>query len=235
MAPPQIKVITVPQHDPRLGRQLVHDERSRGWAFRPKIDQTTWRDRLIRIYDPIPNPNQDIGCCTCCSKSSQQNAVGNRVLGQVLNYDFARNTMYPLVTSIDPFPGTWPPDDTGSSGLASAKAAQKLGIGGEYRWIFGGVEEIVQTVVQGGIVSMGTWWYNDMFNPDSKGYVTPTGGRAGGHQWIFDGFDLDSRSLRGRCWWGSFKWFWLTMDTTDFLLGDGGDAHVQKRLAPVAA
>jgi hypothetical protein len=33
--------------------------------------------------------------------------------------------IYSAATAIDEFPGTWPPDDTGSSGLAVCKVAQR--------------------------------------------------------------------------------------------------------------
>lgn len=223
-----VHVVTVDQADPRLGRQLVHDDASRGFAFPGTVDRTTWRDKAIRLYDPWPNPNQRVGCCTGVAKCSQFNAVGNRRKGVVLDLADAED-YYSENTRIDPFPGTWPPDDTGSSGLASAKTAQKRGEGGEYRWLFGGADEVVQAIMSGAVVSVGTWWHWDMFTPNPSGLIQPGGGQAGGHQYVIRGYDADKDWLRLRCWWGAFRDAWISRTHLDNLLRDGGDAHVQRR------
>jgi hypothetical protein len=228
-----VDVTLVEQQDPRLGRQAVHDDRSRRYALSRTVDRSTWRDKAIRLYDPWPNPNQRVGCCTGVAKCSQMNAVGNRRKGVVLGMKHAE-AIYSDNTKIDPWPGTWPPEDTGSSGLASAKTAQAKGIGGTYRWLFGGGDEVVQTVMDGDVVSVGTWWYWDMFSGtagrfDGKPIVTIGGGQAGGHQYVIRGYDEDRDLVLGRCWWGAFRDFWMKRMELDALLRDGGDAHVQER------
>jgi len=40
-------------------------------------------DQSIRFYDPRPNPNQDVGCCTGCEKAMNFNAAGARFTGTV--------------------------------------------------------------------------------------------------------------------------------------------------------
>lgn len=224
---------TVEQRDPRLGRHKAHDPASRGFAMRVSVDRSTWRDKSVRLYDPLPNPNQRVGCCTGVAKCCQLNAVGNRRLGKVLNMTDAE-TIYSANTAIDPWPGTWPPEDTGSSGLASAKTAQSLGLGGEYRWLFGGADEVVQAVMNGEVISVGTWWYWDMFEPSggfylSRPVVRPLGGHAGGHQYVIRGYDEGQDLVLGRCWWGDFRDFWIKRTDLDSLLRDGGDAHWQRR------
>jgi hypothetical protein len=211
-----------------LGRQKVHDERSRAFAGRQVVDRSTWRDKAVRIYDPSPNPNQEVGCCTAVTKAIQFNAIGNRRTGKVLGMDWALD-LYSLNTRIDPFAGEWPPDDTGSSGLASAKAAQQKAEGGVYRWRFDGADGVVQEVMAGNVVSVGTRWDYSMFTPDAKNIVHPGGDQAGGHQWAVRGYDADRDLVMGRCWWGSFRDFWISRADLDDLLRDGGDAHVQAR------
>lgn len=237
MTDPNLTVVTVDQQDRRLGRQLVHDERSRAWAWPLDVDRSTWRDVKIRIYDPYPNPNQCHGECTGCAKAMQLNAVGNRVIGEVFGMPMAHK-FYSWASQNDPWDGWFNPatgvEDTGSSGLASAKAAQHYGEGGEYRWFFGGGDEVIQAVQNRIVVSIGTWWYNDMFYPDSTGEIKPTGGRVGGHQYVVDGYDVDKDRARIRCWWDGFKWAWLLRSNLDYLLRDGGDAHAQRRLQPAA-
>jgi hypothetical protein len=218
----------VEQHDPRLGRNKVHDPASRSFAMGAPVDRSTWKDKAIRLYEPIPNPNQTIGCCTGVAKCSQFNAIGNRKTGVVLKMDDAVR-IYSRNTAIDPWEGSYPPDDTGSSGLASAKTAVEFGLGGTYRWLFGGADEVVQNIVEGRAISVGTWWYWDMFSPDADGRVHVEGGRAGGHQYVIRGYDASRDWVLGRCWWGEFRDFWIARVDLDTLLRDGGDAHFQTR------
>lgn len=226
-----LHVVVIPQLDSRLGRNVVHDPRSRGFALNLPmvVDPSTWRTKSIRIYDPTPNPNQPRGNCTGCSKCHQLNAVGNRKAGRVLGMKDA-DRIYSLATSIDPWPGAWPPEDTGSSGLAAAKAAQRLGLGGEYRWLFGGADEVVQAVMAGMAVSVGTSWFAGMFDKDSRGAIQPTGPRVGGHQWTIHGYDLKTDDLIGLCWWGpEFRNFRIKRSHVAELLADDGDAHCQSQ------
>lgn len=238
---PDLHVVTVEQQDNRLGRQVVHDPRSRGFATRATVDRSLWRDKEIRLYDPWPNPNQPVGCCTGVSKAEQFNAVGSRVMGRVLTMSDALRC-YARNTEIDPWEGTfvydpetgrWSGEDTGSSGLASAKTAQEFGWGGEYRWLFGGADEVVQNIMEGRTVSAGTWWYWDMFDASGGTYggapiVKPTGGQAGGHQYLLRGYAQSRDLVEGRCWWGEdFRDFWVARADLHDLLMDDGDAHVQ--------
>lgn len=228
-------VEVVEQLSAKLGRQQVHDPRSRAFPMIGAVDRTTWKDRVIRLYDPYPNPEQAVGCCTGVAKCSQFNSVGNRVSGVVLNMKMAE-LVYSMNTTRDPFPGTWPPTDTGSSGLASCQSAQELGLGGEYRWLFGGADEVVQNIVEGRVISAGTWWYWDMFHGATRyqrlPVITPTGGQAGGHQYVLRGYHKGADLVLGRCWWGQFRDFWIKRTHLDTLLRDGGDAHWQERKKP---
>lgn len=216
----------VEQQSPLLGRQMVHDERSRAFPLRLSVDRSTWRDKKVRLFDPIPNPNQQVGCCTGVAKAMQFNALGNRKPRTLMGMAAALG-IYSAATSLDPFEGTYPPEDTGSSGLASAKAAQNLGYGLEYRWIFGGADEVVQAVMAGEVISVGTWWYDSMFNLD-HGKIGHGGQRVGGHQYVIRGYDKSKDWVLGRCWWGSFRDFWMPRTQLQDLLMDGGDAHWQR-------
>jgi len=226
MSTPLISTTTVPQHSPLLGRQKAHDVRSRAFPLRTAVDRSTWHDKAIRLYDPLPNPNQRVGCCTGVAKSSQLNAVGNRVKGRVLDMEDAER-IYSENTKIDIWEGEWPPDDTGSSGLASCKAAQNLGLGKEYRWLFGGADEVVQNIMEGRVISVGTWWYESMFDLRHDGSIKVSGDRAGGHQYVLRGYDEARDWVMGRCWWDSFRDFWISRTDLNNLLMDDGDAHWQ--------
>lgn len=227
---PNLTIVLVEQQSPLLGRQMVHDERSRGFvALRSTIDRSQWRDRAIRVYDPTPNPNQTVGNCTMCAKAMQLNSIGNRMRGRILDMKWAMDG-YRIATGLDPWPGQWEPDDTGSSGLASCQTAQQVGVGGEYVWEFEGADGVVQNLMQGRTMSLGTWWYEGMFTPDSSGVIHPTGDKAGGHQYLARGYDADRDRVLIRCWWGSFRDVWISREDLDSLLRDGGDAHWQQSL-----
>lgn len=221
--------VQIRQEDRRLGRSIRHDPRSRGFAHPTVVDRATWRSRTVRLYDPRPNPGQTVGNCTGCAKSMQLNAAGNRTAGVVLGMDTA-DQLYSLASQLDPWPGAYPPTDTGSSGLASAQAAQQLSLGGEYRWLFGGADQIVQAVVDGQAVSVGTWWYSEMFQRDAARRVEPSGAKVGGHQWIARAYNADADLVGGRCWWGpGWRDFWIRRAHLADLLADNGDAHLQDR------
>lgn len=229
-----VTVEIVPQQHPLLGRQMVHDERSRAFALPAGVDRSRWHDKAIRVYDPLPNPNQIVGCCTGVAKAVQFNAAGNRKRGTVLDMEMAES-IYSKATTLDPWDGAWPPTDTGSSGLASAKAAQQMGLGGEYRWVFNGADGVITQVMAGHVVSVGTWWYDGMMPTGLDRFnalpiVKPTGARVGGHQYAIRGYDADRDRVLGRCWWGTFRDFWMARADLDTLLAEGGDAHVQDRI-----
>jgi hypothetical protein len=226
---PDLDVKVVPQKDKRLGRQKVHDPVSRGWPLSFTLDREHWRTKSVRLYDPWPNLNQCHGECTGVAKSMEFNAVGNRRKGHVLKMDDAHKIYSLASLKFDPWDGGWPPEDTGSSGLAAAKAAQQLGLGGSYRHVFRGADEVVQLIQQGRAVNVGTWWTWGMFEPDEDGIIEPTGGMAGGHQYLARGYDLDRDLVKLRCWWGWYRDVWIRRDHLNDLLMDDGDAHVQDR------
>jgi hypothetical protein len=227
-----IYVKHVERRDHRLGRFVAHDPRSRSFPRRATVDTSTWRTKKIRIYDPRVNPNQCHGECTWCTQAMMFNAVGNRKKGKILTMEDAHRG-YSLATQIDPFAGSWPPDDTGSNGLAAAKAAQQLGLGGTYRWFFGGADEIVQHFMDDEDpipVSAGSWWYEGMFEQTDRGFIIPTGYRAGGHQYLLRGYIEPLDAIVGRCWWGpKFRDFLIKREHMNDLLMDDGDAHIQER------
>lgn len=229
-----LKVLQVEQQYLHLGRQLVHDPQSRSFPAKVTIDKTTWKSKLLRIYDPRVNPDQCHGECTGCAKSMEFNMSGNRVAKVILDMDDAHK-IYHYATIFDPFEDEWPPIDTGSSGLAAAKAAKKLGLGGEYRHVFGGADEVVQLIMANRAVNVGTWWYENMLVPSARKVIEPTGPKVGGHQYLARGYDQPKDEVVIRCWWGAYRDVRIKREHLNELIMDDGDAHIQDRLqTPVA-
>jgi hypothetical protein len=228
----EVDVKRVRQESHLLGRQMVHDPRSRRFALDLGIDRKKWRTRNIRVIDPTPNPEQTVGNCTGCQKAMAFNAVGTRTRLVVHDMGFA-DRIYSWASANDPWEGQWPPDDTGSSGLAAARAAQAAGIGGEYRWLFGGADEVVQAIQEGWTVGVGTWWYEGGMRPfpgELGPQIEMTGRRIGGHQYTIRGYNRKHDLVLGRCWWGDFRDFWMKREHLNDLLMDDGDANVQDRV-----
>lgn len=226
-----LKIEQTPFNDHRLGRVIVHDPKS--WDHQEKLPMLTTPLVSVqhRRYDPIPEPNQQVGCCTMVSECMLGNTVGNRVTGKVLNMDDALRG-YSIATGIDPFPYSWPPHDTGSSGLAAAKAAVQMGIAVEYVWYFT-LEQILQGL-QKHPISFGGYWYGDMFGATyTKPIVRPTGSLEGGHQWVLSGYDAKEKLIAGECWWGkSFGRngrFYIAVEDFRTLQEADGDAHFTLR------
>jgi hypothetical protein len=235
-----VDVEVVEQQSPLLGRQKVHDERSRAFALpRRAVDRSSWRDKAVRLYDSLPNPNQCHGECTGCAEAMVLNQVGNRVTGRVLDLRVDAHRLYAWATFNDPWDGAMYFDeathalsgqDTGSSGLAAAKASVANGYATGYEHEFGGGEGVLQNIHEGRALSVGTWWYGDMFEASGGTFAglpifRPTGGRVGGHQYVARAHDVGRRLVGCRTWWGGVRDFWVTEDDFDSLLRDGGDAH----------
>lgn len=88
--------------------------------------------------------------------------------------------------------------------------------------------EIDSWVNTQGTVVVGTTWTNDMFNPDAKGFVKPTGGDAGGHCYlILEKLDAEDAYVCQNSWgagWGQNGRFKIKRTDFDGLLHDFGEA-----------
>lgn len=78
-----------------------------------------------------------------------------------------------------------------------------------------------------GPVVVGTTWTNDMFNPDAKGFVKPTGGIAGGHCYLMlEKIDSEDAYVFQNSWggsWGQNGRFKMKRSDFDGLMQDLGE------------
>src|SRR5262249_36112035 len=103
--------------------------------------------------------------------------------------------LYSDATVVDGYPGDYPPDDTGSSGLAICKVLKSRGTINGYRWArtaYGFLR-----LLQRGPVLQGMPWYNAFFTPDRQGFIDsdanwPSSGVAGGHEIEAVAVELDT-------------------------------------------
>jgi hypothetical protein len=133
--------------------------------------------------------------------------------------------LYHNATVLDGYPGTWPPTDTGSSGLAVAKASVKAGYVTGYTHAFG-LDQCLAALVLAPVI-VGTNWHQDMFTPDASGYLHPTGTVVGGHEYALVGLDVKrARVTMLNSWsasWGRNGRAYITFDDLGTLLADSGD------------
>jgi hypothetical protein len=137
---------------------------------------------------------------------------------------------YTVVTSVDSYPGIYPPDDTGSDGLSCAKALQRLGLASGYSHAF--TLDALKTALMSGPVMWGTVWYESMFDTNLDGFllVDSRSGEAGGHELVISGYDLEnSRFLVVNSWgltWGISGTCWVHEADMVWLLSQEGDITV---------
>ena len=117
-----------------LGRVVEHDERSRDYPAMSVVPAAILPIRWAH-YGTVLDQG-DIGACTGFAMAQCLNSgrlhEGHRQLGA----DDAL-ALYSSATRLDSVPGHYPPDDTGSSGLAVAKAAKAAGYIRSYTHAFG--------------------------------------------------------------------------------------------------
>lgn len=193
--------------DPRLGRHIHIDPRSKAYRVVPWM-----RDLLnsVRYTSHVPTFNQgQIGSCTgnAAAKALSYDPFwpeGETVLGKSARKDetFAVG-VYSDATKVDGAPGEYPPDDTGSSGLAAAKVLHHRGLIAGYRHAHT-LDEVL-SALQSGPVIAGVDWLQDMFTPAADGALTVTGAIAGGHEFVLDEIDIENERIWMQNSWGS-KW-----------------------------
>lgn len=223
--PHDVYVAHLERNDPRLGRHVVHDPASRGFAL---ADVALPRAPVLHErHAPIFDQGQ-IGSCTANA------ALGMLVTGPLWRADRPVWTetdalaLYHEETVLDEhaIPGVYPPDDTGSAGIFACKALRNRGLINGYRHAFSADTALGWIARQP--IAIGIPWYTTMFDPDPNGVVRVGGTVEGGHEVCVDGIDPNRQLVRfANSWgagWGDHGWGWLSFTGFRRLLHEDGDA-----------
>lgn len=228
-----------------LGRHVEHDERSRAFAVAPTAGP---RNRVVhrrhgaildqgRYWDRATKTWISLGSCT-----------GNAIVGAIETDPIHRKyerwnedkavRVYSRATELDGFDGTYPPDDTGSSGLAVCKAAVEFGWITRYEHAFD-INQALDALQLGPVIT-GVNWYEGFDRPGVSGLVTIAGSIRGGHEFAVREYlpdprdPLDSLVVADNSWsygWGIRGRFAFTVRTWGNLLEQDGDVTVPLRSA----
>lgn len=227
------------------GRGVERDQASRRFAIARRVEvEPVWPVTKLWNYNGPLLDQFYLGACTGFSatyllntavNSEMRPAVGGR--RPYLREPFAINT-YSIATSNDPWPGAYPPEDTGSSGLAAMKALQIQGRIDSYWWAFT-FDELVHGAMYGPL-SVGSWWRGDMMDVDTEGYIHYSGDYYGGHQWTVLGVNMRGRYFTGINSWGAWGMrnragaktgrFRISFDDMRALMAEDGDVVQPKKV-----
>lgn len=142
--------------------------------------------------------------------------------------------VYRRAQQIDPWPGE---DYSGTSVLAGVKAVQEIlndydkPLIQEYRWAFG-IQDVLRVLGYQGPVVLGIDWYNDMYTPNEKHFIKPTGELVGGHAILANGVKIVKLdSTKPRTWENldQDKSFVRLHNSWGTGYGLGGDAFITVR------
>jgi len=214
------------------GRSLVHMIENSVEAMSGRLSSQEW-ERVLAILD-----QGQLGSCTgnagtgALGTEPFYTTAGKAVLPAPDDVQAAEQfavQLYSDATEIDAYHGTYPPEDTGSSGLAICKVLKTRATINGFRWARSAYGFI--RLLQDGPVLQGMPWYNAFFEPDSDGFIDsdsrwPSSGLAGGHEVEALGIELDTNDVfdsvitYANCWargWGDAGRFRMRLRTYEQL------------------
>lgn len=217
--------------DRRLGRHVAHDSRSlrfRAPARDPRKLASVRHRVNIQILD-----QGFVGSCTghagvAVLASDPFWPASEEILGRDRDPHLAAVDLYSEATKIDPWTGTYRPDDTGSDGLSVAKVLHAQGLISGYQHATS--LAAVLTALAERVVMIGSSWLEGMYDVAADGHMDVRGLSAGGHEYALDEIDVPNKRVWMRNSWGSSYGLegraWMTWDELGRLLADQGDCTV---------
>lgn len=219
----------------RLGRHVGHDPRSRAYAVSADLLPGSYTSAVHQVRIPVLDQG-DLGSCT--GNAAEAFAGADPLYDAIPDTVAARPTgdpdadeqqavaLYAAATHLDDVHGVYPPTDSGSTGLAVAKAAQRAGLISGYQHAFS-LDTALKALAVSPLI-IGVNWYEGFDSPDSNGRVAISGSVRGGHEFLLYGVDATDRVVLARNSWGT-SWgvagrFSFSWEDFGRLLDEEGDA-----------
>lgn len=222
----------------RLGRHIYHDPMSRYFPYESRESQLL---RSVRHRRLIPVLNQ--GRFGSCTGNAKEGLLGTEPFFAVIPEAHPRKPtgdadedesqalqLYSEATALDPFPGTFPPDDTGSNGLSVCKAAKRAGLISGYRHAFS-LTAALHALVNQPVIT-GINWYDSFDSPTDDGYIRISNDASvrGGHEVVLDEILVPERLIGGtNSWgpnWGDKGRFYISWADFQRLMHEKGDVTI---------
>ncbi len=209
--------------DRRLGRHVEHDPRSRSYPA-PTVPIAD----VKHVRHGRPFDQGELGSCTGNAMAGALMTEPYYQAGRTLTEKDALR-LYEQATHLDHVKGSYPPDDTGSTGLAVAKAAKVDGYISGYSHAFG-FDHALGALTKAPVIA-GISWYDSFDQPLPSGEcpLTPNATVRGGHEIELFGIDVENQRVWAYQSWGA-TWgglhngtFWFSYDTLRELLNERGD------------
>ncbi|WP_367134408.1 MULTISPECIES: hypothetical protein [Streptomyces] len=221
----------------RLGRHVEHDPRSRAYALSQDLLPAAYASVEHNVRISVLDQG-DLGSCT--GNAAEALVGADPVYGAIPADVAARPTgdadaderqavaLYAAATRLDRVHGQYPPTDTGSTGLAVAKAAQRAGLIAGYQHAFS-LDATLKALTATPVI-VGVSWYEGFDTPDAAGRVAISGEVRGGHEFLLYGISAEQQTVLARnSWgagWGRSGCFSFSFDDLGRLLDEQGDATV---------
>lgn len=211
---------------PGMGRGLVnHDERSKAYRAVDLTDQTkprthTWR--RAGAYDQGQTPE----CVAYTGKGILNSQKLSAAVAYTVRSKYDTEAFYHGAQTHDEMPGE---NYDGTSALGLCRYLKSVGLIHAYHWNFS-LDDTLLSLSWVGPVGIGIMWTEQMFTPDSEGYVRPLGAEAGGHEIEVTAIDVTrQRVTLTNSWgtsWGRNGRAYLSWDDLGTLLSNNGDSVV---------
>lgn len=201
-----IEHVPLPREDPRFGRLVAHDSRSKAYALPAGAYATAKHQR----YAPVFNQGR-IGSCTT---NAGLGALGTGIFlttkvklalkqHQLDFNDVSALELYRRVTKIDEFRGAYPPDDTGSSGNAVGKLFKQLGLVAGWQHALS-LDAALTELTKRPVIT-GVPWYSSFDRVNANGFIhRKSNARVqGGHEFVVDEINVEAEWVGCTNSWGT--------------------------------
>ena len=210
----------------RLGRHIVHDQRSHGF----EAERASKIVSVSHASIGLPLDQGQIGSCTANALVGALN-TGPNVPANGPWTEKGAIRLYERETALEGQP--YPPNDPGGSGLEVCKAAQQLGMIKSYAHAFS-VDAALAALVLRPVIT-GVNWYTSFDTPDENGLVAIAPGATvrGGHEFVAVEIDAEKQLVGFFNSWGTSYGvggrFYMSWATWAALLAEQGDVTIPVR------